>query len=89
MEEEMATHSSMLACKIPQTEMPGGLQSMGSKESDTTERLSMHTSLLMKGKNISRNEKVWCHPYKEPSQQTNKIYIKYYEWKTWKTSAKV
>ena len=29
MEEEMATHSSMLACKIPQTEMPGGLQSMG------------------------------------------------------------
>ena len=26
----MAAHSSTLACKIPQTEEPGGLQSMGS-----------------------------------------------------------
>ena len=31
LEEEMATHSSILAWKIPQTEEPGGLQSMGSK----------------------------------------------------------
>ena len=53
----MATHSSMLACKIPRTEMPGGLQSMGSKESDTTERLSMHTSLLMKGKILVKMKK--------------------------------
>ena len=28
-EEEMAIHSSILACKIPWTEEPGGLQSMG------------------------------------------------------------
>ena len=28
-EEEMATHSSILAWKIPWTEEPGGLQSMG------------------------------------------------------------
>ena len=28
--EEMATHSSILAWEIPQTEEPGGLQSMGS-----------------------------------------------------------
>ena len=36
----MATHSSIHAWKIPWTEEPGGLQSMGSKkESDTTERL--------------------------------------------------
>ena len=34
LEEEMATHSSILAWKIPQAEKPGGLQSMGS---DTTE----------------------------------------------------
>ena len=27
----MATHSSILVCKIPWTEEPGGLQSMGSK----------------------------------------------------------
>ena len=42
LEEEMATHSS-IAWKIPRTEEPGGLQSMGRKESDMTEQLSMHT----------------------------------------------
>ena len=30
LEEEMAAHSSILAWKIPQTEKPGGLRSMGS-----------------------------------------------------------
>ena len=30
LEKAMATHSSTLACKIPWTEEPGGLQSMGS-----------------------------------------------------------
>ena len=29
LEKEMATHSSILAWKIPWTEKPGGLQSMG------------------------------------------------------------
>ena len=29
MEEEMATHPSILAWEIPQTEEPGGLQFMG------------------------------------------------------------
>ena len=29
LEKEMATHSSILAWRIPQTEEPGGLQSMG------------------------------------------------------------
>ena len=31
LEEEMATHSSVLAWEIPWTEEPGGLQSMGSQ----------------------------------------------------------
>ena len=31
MEEEMATHSSILALRIPWTEEPGGLQSMRSQ----------------------------------------------------------
>ena len=31
LEKEMATHSSILARKIPWTEEPGGLQSMGSQ----------------------------------------------------------
>ena len=31
LEEEMAIHSSILAWKMPRTEEPGGLQSMGSQ----------------------------------------------------------
>ena len=34
----MATHSSILAWRIPWTEEPGGLQFIGCKESDATER---------------------------------------------------
>ena len=36
LEKGMPTHSSILAWRIPRTEEPGGLQSMGSQESDTT-----------------------------------------------------
>ena len=39
-EEEMATHSSILAWQIPWTEEPAGLQSMGHKELDMTENES-------------------------------------------------
>ena len=35
LEENMATHSSILAWRIPQTEEPGGLQSMESQKSQT------------------------------------------------------
>ena len=37
LEKEMVTHSSILAWRIPWREELGGLQSMGSQESDTTE----------------------------------------------------
>ena len=37
LEKEMATHSSVLAWRIPGTGEPGGLPSMGRTESDTTE----------------------------------------------------
>ena len=49
LEKEMAAHSSILAWKIPWMEEPGRLQSMGHKESDTTERLhftSLHYNYL-------------------------------------------
>ena len=36
LEREMVTHSSILAWEIPWTEEPGGLQSLGSQELDTT-----------------------------------------------------
>ena len=42
LEKEMATHSSILAWRIPWTEELGGLQSTGRKELDTTERIHFH-----------------------------------------------
>ena len=42
LEKEMATHSSILAWRIPWMEELGGLQSTGRKESDTTSLF--HTS---------------------------------------------
>ena len=36
LEKEMTTYSHILAWRIPQTEEPGGLQSTGLQESDTT-----------------------------------------------------
>ena len=44
LEEEMATYSSILAWKIPWTEEPGRLQSMGLKQLDMTEH--EHTQTL-------------------------------------------
>ena len=47
LEKEVATHSSVLASRIPWTEEPGGLHSpWGPKESDTTEGLTLSLSLL-------------------------------------------
>ena len=42
----MAPHSSTFAWKIPRTEETGGLQSMGSLQLDTTERLHFHFHAL-------------------------------------------
>ena len=59
----MATHSSVLAWRIPGTEEPGGLQSMGCKESDSTEQLTLLSpspSLLFLPHNRSINPReVW------------------------------
>ena len=45
----MAPHSSTFAWKIPWTEGPGGLQSMGLLQLDRTERLHFHFSLSCMG----------------------------------------
>ena len=45
LEKEMATHSSILACEIPRTEEPGGLQSTGSQKLDTNEQLTLRLSV--------------------------------------------
>ena len=40
LEKGIATHSSILAWRVPWTEESGRLHSMGSQESDMTERLN-------------------------------------------------
>ena len=47
LEKEMATHSSILAWRIPWTEELGGLQSTGRKELDMTEQLYSLTLKLV------------------------------------------
>ena len=44
LEKEMATHSSILAWRIPWTEEPGGLQSMGSQRVGHNEATSLSLS---------------------------------------------
>ena len=53
LEKEMATHSSILAWRIPWTEELGGLESTGCKELDTTERLHFH---------FQRDSFTYCKP---------------------------
>ena len=45
LEKEMATHSSILAWRIPWTEKPGGLQSMGSQRVGYNQVTNTPTSL--------------------------------------------
>ena len=45
LEKGVATDSSFLAWRIPWTENPHRLQSMGSQRMDTTKRLSLHFTL--------------------------------------------
>ena len=48
LEKGMATHSSILAWRIPWTEEPGGVFSSGShKNSDTTEQLNTYTNTMI------------------------------------------
>ena len=48
LEEGMATHSSTLAWRIPWTEEPGGLQSMGSQRIRHDRSNLAHTDLIVK-----------------------------------------
>ena len=53
LEEGMATHSSILVWRIPRTEDPGELQSMGHKESDMTEQLNTYENVMNYATNTS------------------------------------
>ena len=61
LEKSMATHSSILAWRIPGTEEPGSLQSKGSdKQSDTTEQLLL-TLFVIKDFASSRKKCNYTH----------------------------
>ena len=59
LEKEMATHSSNFAWRIPWTQEPGGLQSMGSQEMDKTilQSLIPHRKNVIYGDYISERKK--------------------------------
>ena len=46
LEKEMATHSSILAWKIPQIEEPGKIQSMGSQRVEHDRVKSLHMYII-------------------------------------------
>ena len=47
LEKEMETLSSILVWRIPRTEEPGGVQSMGSQSQTQLKQLSMHVLFRM------------------------------------------
>ena len=60
LEESMATHSSIHAWEIPWTEEPGGLQSIGLQELDTTDRLITQMSVELE---MPSNHLILCRPF--------------------------
>ena len=56
LEKEMATHSSILACRIPGTEEPGGLPLWGHTESDTIEATAAAAAAA------AAIDCTWCSP---------------------------
>ena len=58
LEKEMATHSSVLAWRIPGTGEPDGLRLWGCTESDTTERLHFHFSFHALEKEMAAHSSV-------------------------------
>ena len=61
LEEGMATHSSVLAWRIPWTEEPGGLRPMGSQKARHSRATNTLTSLFSHGFiNINRCAVSWA-----------------------------
>ena len=64
LEKWMATHSCILAWRVPRTEEPGGLQSMGSQSIDTTEwhfqnSVSSFCVASLTSRAVGRNSGFW------------------------------
>ena len=57
LEREMATHSSVLAWRVPGTEEPGGLLSVGSQSRTRLKRLSSSSNFSLSKKKNNNNKK--------------------------------
>ena len=69
MEEEMAIHSSILTWRIPWTEEPGGLQSMGSQRVGCYWATNTHIHTYLKKSESDINTTVtWHHVTEKPSR---------------------
>ena len=77
LEKEMATHFSILAWRIPWTEELGGLQSMGRRESDMTERLL--TVSYLSSLNL---EFISSSPYPTPKHDETALFLSLFSYPT-------
>ena len=78
LKKEMAIHSSTIAWKIPWTEEPGRLQSMGLQRVSTTERLHFHFYALEKEMATHSSVLAWRipgmgEPGGRPSVQSHRV----------------
>ena len=81
----MATHDTILAWKIPWTEEPGRLQSMGSDKSDTTEYAQRSQFPSIVSHNPDYNHKLISKPYAIDSEIKTKCRVTgTAEFKIWK-----
>ena len=60
LEEGMATHSSILAWRSPQTEEPGGLQPMGSQRLRQTGAMERSAPVCTEAQRVAASGGLWC-----------------------------
>ena len=65
LEKEMATHSSILAWRIPWTEEPGGLQSTGVTKSHTQLNDFTFTYMIPCSSGLQKENNLYAHIFKE------------------------
>ena len=83
LEEGMATHSSILAWRIPWTGEPGGLQPKGHKQSDTTEGTHAQSFPLVQKvtqetcstPHISLSRKYWLFELSDSIKMSSSVYM--------------
>ena len=81
-EKEMATHSSILAWRIPWREKPGRTPSMGSQELDMTEQITFfnkytYTNIyIYLHKPLHTNTRIYIHPYNIHSYVCMYVFLK-------------